>query len=212
MTSPQGGGGVRVCAHSPLESIFFLLYGGSFCYFFSMWGPFSYDFLFMHITIRVRFTDYVVPPPPPGKRTKKAPTWNKNSKKVPHIKRGEGEWVLVRGGGRVRRDLITHFKLLLLNLLLRSYAYGYIEMCLPRGEEAPSKSQNHKKKRINACALVTKRLLRLLSPQEKPMRRTTFTPFVPQKNRMKRTTFTTFVLIHQGACITNAKPQNLKFI
>ena len=46
----------------------------------------------------------------------------------------EGEWVLVgegeEGGGRVRRDLITHFKLLLLNLLLRSYVYGYIEMCL----------------------------------------------------------------------------------
>ena len=48
---------------------------------------------------------------------------------------GRGE----EGGGRVRRDLITHFKLLLLNLLLGSYAYGYIEMCLPRGEEAPSK-------------------------------------------------------------------------
>ena len=43
------------------------------------------------------------------------------------------------GGGRVRRDLITHIKLLLLNLLLRSYAYGYIKMRLPRGEEAPSK-------------------------------------------------------------------------
>ena len=68
-------------------------------------------------------------------------------------------------------------------------------MCLPRGGEAPSQSQKSQKKRINACALVTKRLLRLLSPQEKPMKKTTFTPFVPQKNRMKRTTFTSFVLI-----------------
>ena len=71
-------------------------------------------------------------------------------------------------------------------------------MCLPRVIR-----KNHKKKRFNASALVTKRLLRLLSPQEKPMKRTTFTPFVPQKSRMKRTTFTSFVLTPKNAIMAD---------
>ena len=84
---PVGGGGIRVCAQSPppLESIFFVIWR-IFLLFFLHVGAFSYVFLFMHITIRVGVTDYVVPPPPRQEiRTKKAFTWNKNSKKVPHI-------------------------------------------------------------------------------------------------------------------------------
>ena len=53
------------------------------------------------------------------------------------------------------------------------------------------------KKRNNACALVKKRLLRLLMLRMRISQKTAFTPFVPQKNRMKRTTFTSFVLIHK---------------
>ena len=98
----------------------------------------------MHITIRVGVTDYVVPPPPPPRRKNvpKRPSHGiKIAKKSPIYREGRGVGVGrgEEGEGRVRRDLITHFKLLLLNLLLRSYAYGYIEMRLPRGEEAPSK-------------------------------------------------------------------------
>ena len=84
---PRRGVGIRVCAHSPppLESIFFVIWR-IFLLFFLHVGAFSYVFLFMHITIRVGVTDYVVPPPPQQeKRTKKAFTWNKNSKKVPHL-------------------------------------------------------------------------------------------------------------------------------
>ena len=127
----------------PPRKVFFSLYGGSFCYFFSMWEP-SATFFFLCTSLYVLGLQVMLCPHPPPRRKNvpKRPSHGiKIAKKSPIYRegRGSGCWWGEEGGGKARRDLITHFKLLLLSLLLRSYAYGYIEMCLPRGEEAPSK-------------------------------------------------------------------------
>ena len=85
---PGKGGGVRVCAHSPpWKVIFFCYVEDPFAIFSPCKGLLATFFsLCTSLTIRVGVTDYVAPPPPPQeKHTKKVPTWNKNSKKVPHI-------------------------------------------------------------------------------------------------------------------------------
>ena len=91
---PERGGGKSMRSSLfpplPLKSKKKIAIMSTFLLFILYVGAFSYIFLFMHLTIRVGVTDYVVPSPPPPpppqeKRTKKALTWNKNSKKIPHI-------------------------------------------------------------------------------------------------------------------------------
>ena len=99
---PVGGGdkSMRSLHPPPLESIFFVIWR-IFLLFFLHVGAFSYVFLFMHITIRVGVTDYVVPPPPPPRRKNvpKRPSHGiKIAKKSPIYREGRGV-----GVGRGRR-------------------------------------------------------------------------------------------------------------
>ena len=71
---PVGGGGIRVCAHSPPPwKVFFSLYGGYFCYFFFMWEP-SATFISLCISLYVLGLQIMLCPPPGRKNVRKRPS------------------------------------------------------------------------------------------------------------------------------------------